>query len=187
MDKAEARWLQGARRFDEGALSSIYEAYSDELYRYAFRLLGSANAAEDLVAETFCRFLCALHAGGGPRSHLRAYLYRVAHNAAIDQHRRRGSEEMVGDVDPPPEDRQRPPEVQAEAALKGARLREALWDLTEEQRQVILLKFFQGMSNSEVGRALDKPVGAVKSLQHRGLRALERILERPGEVKEAGG
>jgi RNA polymerase sigma-70 factor (ECF subfamily) len=56
------------------------------------------------------------------------------------------------------------------------RARYALLSLTPDQRQVIMLKFLEGWQNPEIARALNKPVGAVKSLQHRGLAALRRIL-----------
>ena len=67
----------------------------------------------------------------------------------------------------------------AEAAaqhIAQARAREALWKLTADQRQVILLKYFEGLSNEEVAAALDKPVGAIKSLQHRALDSMRRVL-----------
>jgi RNA polymerase sigma-70 factor (ECF subfamily) len=59
-----------------------------------------------------------------------------------------------------------------------------LWQLTPDQRLVITLKYFEGLSNEEVAAALGKPIGAVKSLQHRALEALRRILksEQIGEL-----
>jgi len=85
----EVQWLEGARRLDESALAAIYDSLSPELYAYACRLVGDTETAEDIVSETFFRFLRALGAGGGPKDHLRAYLYRIAHNLAVDHHRRR--------------------------------------------------------------------------------------------------
>ncbi len=176
MLKSDTNWLIEARRLDENALEAIYDAFSDELYRYAYRLIGDRQAAEDLVAETFYRFLRALHAGGGPREHLRAYLYRVAHNLAVDGHRR-----GHGEVLELPENNETPtsdddPSSAAEKVIQGEEARAALWRLTPEQRQVIVLKFFQGLSNKEISVAIEKPVGAVKALQHRGLNALRRVL-----------
>jgi RNA polymerase sigma-70 factor (ECF subfamily) len=68
------------------------------------------------------------------------------------------------------------PTREAESALAQAEARRALWLLTTEQQQVILLKYFEGWTNEEVAAALDKPVGAVKSLQHRALDSLRRTL-----------
>jgi RNA polymerase sigma-70 factor, ECF subfamily len=58
-----------------------------------------------------------------------------------------------------------------------ARARAALWQLTPDQRLVVTLKYFEGFDNEEIAVALGKPIGAVKSLQHRALAALRRILQ----------
>jgi RNA polymerase sigma-70 factor (ECF subfamily) len=57
-----------------------------------------------------------------------------------------------------------------------ARARSALWRLTPDQRQVILLKYFEGLSHEEVAAALGKPIGAIKALQHRALDSMRRVL-----------
>lgn len=165
--------LERARQFDRQALAEIYDLYSPGLYRYAMRLLGDAQLAEECVAETFSRFLHALQAHKGPRDFLQAYLYRVAHNWITDLYRR----------DPPPEplEENHPafspdPETVTEHNLRNDRLREAVLRLTREQQQVILLKFVEEWENEAIARALNKPVGAVKSLQHRALASLQRML-----------
>lgn len=173
MDSSEAALIRAARRLDRKALGQIYDLYSLEIFRYAMRLLGDPMRAEDLVAETFARFLRAVHSGGGPRRHLRAYLYRVAHNAAVDIYRKGepvdlSEQEVAADLGDP--------EQAAQTVLQGIRVRQALWELTSDQRQVIVLKFFQGLSNRQVAHILGKPEGAVKSLQHRALGALKRVL-----------
>ena len=166
--------LQGARRFDQGTLGEIYDLYSDRLYAYAMRLLGSQDMAEECVSETFSRFLLALKNGGGPREHLQAYLYRVAHNWITDTYRRQPppslelKEELAsGDT---------AVYVHTEEKFQQERLRIALRLLTEDQRQVIVLRFLEDMENEEVAAALQKEVGAVKALQHRAVASLRRIL-----------
>ena len=76
----EQELLQLATRLDIKALARIYDTYSPGIYRYAMRLLGEMTVAEDCVAETFARFLKAMQERRGPRDHLQAYLYRIAHN-----------------------------------------------------------------------------------------------------------
>jgi len=71
-------------------------------------------------------------------------------------------------------------EQAAERGLVQRRLAAALTHLTEDQRQVVILKFIEGLDNTEVARMLGKSVGAVKSLQHRALAALRRALEGNG-------
>jgi len=184
MVKDEQALITGARQFDLKALEIIYDEFNDPLFRYAYRLLGNRDVAEECVAETFSRFLQTLKKGHGPKEHLRAYLYRMAHNWISNYYKRQ----------PPPaislEDRAdleipggHDTVEQVEHNQQRAWVRAALAHLTEEQRQVIVLKYLEGWSNQEVADSLGKPVGAIKSLQHRALAAFERMLE--SEVSEA--
>ena len=168
-------WLSKASQFDERALTEIYQVLSPRLYRYAYRLLGNAGDAEDVVAESFHRLLLALKNGDGPRQYLSAYLYRIVHNLITDRYRRKPQLDMP--LDEMLEACQESDPLHS-AALNMAqeRARAALRLLTADQRLVITLKYFEGLSNEEVAAALDKPIGAVKSLQHRGLAALRRML-----------
>jgi len=166
------RWLAGLRRQDLEVLGAVYDALSPALFRYACRLLGDSQEAEDVVSETFARLLKAIRNGGGPQSCLQGYLYRVAHNLAMDHHRAHPINSLDDlDQSPAVED----PDQIDEARHRQA-AREALWRLTPEQRQVIILKFYQGLSNEVIAAALDKSVGTVKSLQHRALGSLHRML-----------
>jgi RNA polymerase sigma-70 factor (ECF subfamily) len=171
----ERVWLQGARAFDRQSLAEIYDQFSPAIYRYAYRLLGSADLAEECVAETFSRFLHTLKRGMGPETHLKAYLYRVAHNWVTDSFRRQPLPELPLDpelhLNPEAE-----PSHAVVVSMERERVRSALKLLTPDQRQVIALKFLEEMSNEEVAKVVEKPVGAVKALQHRGIQALRRML-----------
>lgn len=171
----EDQLIARAKDLDEQALAEIYDTYSTQIFRYAVRLLGNRDLAEECVAETFSRLLQAFYKGGGPQRYLRAYIYRVAHNWVTDQFRQREHQqlELIGEPAP---DLENEPQQVADREVERQELRAALHELTPDQRQVIMLKFFEGCSNDDVARALDKPVGAVKSLQHRGLNALRRSL-----------
>lgn len=171
----EQALLAGARRYDEDVLGEIYSRYSPELFRYAIRLLGDPELAEDCVADTFSRFLQALQRDHGPRQQLRPYLYRVAHNWVVDHYRR-------PTPDPAPLDPELPgpssgePSAIVKARTDREQLRIAIMRLTPDQRQVLVLRFLQELSNEEVAAALQKSVGAVKALQHRALATLKRLM-----------
>ncbi|MDD2923081.1 MAG: sigma-70 family RNA polymerase sigma factor [Anaerolineales bacterium] len=171
---SEVELIDLAHRLDSRVLAQIYDQYNNDLYRYAMRILGNPSMAEDCVAETFHRFLQALAAGRGPREHIRAYLYRIAHNWITDQFRREAPEDELPDQ---LAESALCPEEHAERSFQCASLRYALRQLTPEQRQVITLKFWEGWENEEIARALGKPVGAIKSLQHRAIAALQRQME----------
>ena len=172
---AESELLQAALRFEQKALAQIYDLYSPELYRYAARFLGDPSVAEDCVADTFSRFLKAIYARRGPKDYLRAYLYRIAHNWVADYYRRAPNVVELKDTQP---DNDNSPEEEVSLRIRRAQTRKAILQLTFNQQQVIALKYLQGMSNEEVAKTLHKPVGAVKSLQHRALARLEKILSK---------
>jgi RNA polymerase sigma-70 factor (ECF subfamily) len=167
--------LEKAQGFDQDALAAIYDRFSPGIYRYAMRLTGDDCLSEDLVSETFSRFLKVLKAGLGPRDHLQAYLYRIMHNLITDSYRRQVPPPLELDESLPDGDHQHP-ELQVERRMKENRVRLALRSLTPDQRQVITLRFIEGWENEEVAAALQKPVGAIKALQHRAVNALRRWL-----------
>ena len=167
--------LNRARAFDEQALGQIHDAYFERLYRYAYHLVGDADSAQDIASEALRRLLEALQQGRAP-NHLGPWLYRVAHNLAIDQHRQRPAEGIVSlesDLDQADE-----ADTEADSELRTAQeqVRAALVELTPEQQNVIVLKFMEGYSNAEIGALMNKPEGAIKSLQHRALVALKQAL-----------
>lgn len=171
----ESDLLHRARQYDEQALTEIYDRFSPALYRYAVRLLGDPDQAEDCVAETFARFLSALQADHGPKEHLQAYLYRVAHNWITDTYRRQPPPALPLNVDIIGDPGENPAQQVAEN-LEREQVLDALKLLTPDQRQVILLRFLEDQSIEQVAAALDRPPGAVKALQHRAVAALRRML-----------
>lgn len=172
--------LARAKGFEKEALSEIFDRFSPAIYRYAARLLGDSDLARECMAETFSRFLNALRRGVGPDDYLKAYLFRIAQNWVNDYYRRR----------PPPQvplgpellsDPAEEPHRVIDGEMEAERVRAALACLTPEQRQVIVLKYLEDWQNEDIARTLQKPVGAIKSLQHRAIEALRRMLLRQEE------
>ena len=173
--KKDTKLLQLARQYDQQALVEIYDLYSPALYRYAVRQLSNPDLAEECVAETFSRFLSALRNNGGPKTNLRAYLYRVAHNWITDQYRRQIPQQAVDEIDQQADPGSTTSKI-VDEQLEKEKVRRAIHRLTPDQRQVVTLKFLEGWSNAEIAKSINKPVGAVKSLQHRALQALRQRL-----------
>lgn len=168
----EQELLKLASHLQTAALAEIYDNYSPGLFRYAVRLLDDTDLAEDCVAETFARFLKSLQNGRGPRDHLQAYLYRIAHNWIVDLYR---DHEQTCALSEALECK----EVTEEAAAKQIRqklVRKAIRHLTPDQQKVIALKYLEDWNNQEIARMLQKPIGAIKSIQHRALVSLQKLL-----------
>ncbi len=171
----EEEMLRGAQRFDLSSLGAIYDQFSPGIYRYAMRMLNDEGLAEDCVAETFSRFLKALQSGKGPKDHLQAYLYRIAHNWITDSYRRQAPREVELD-EFMKGDENALPERQTESNMAMQQIRTILRSLSPDQRQVLILRFVEGWENEEVAAALGKNVGAIKALQHRALEAVHKNL-----------
>lgn len=158
--------------FDLDAITLVYDLYCDAIYRYGYRLLGNQNQAEECVSETFSRFLNSLQKGQGPKKTIRPYLYRTAHNWITDQYRRplpyeEGLHENI-------QSNESNPEQLTIIHIENQLTRNFLKDIPANQRQALVLKYLEGLDNNEIAEALNKPVGAVKALQNRGLEALRK-------------
>jgi len=164
-----------ARQFDPATLANIYDTFSPGLYRYAMRLTGDQDLAEECVAETFSRILEAFSARKGPQDFLQAYLFRIAHNWIVDYYRKKPFEPDL--LDEKQADDRLSPEELTGFTLQNHHLRKAILTLTPDQQQVIALKYLQGLENMEIARILKKPIGAIKSLQHRALINLRKLLD----------
>jgi RNA polymerase sigma-70 factor (ECF subfamily) len=114
---------------------------------------------------------------------LKAWLYRIAHNLAINALKRNGQRELVSDAaieDQPASD---DPAALVAAQFEAAELRIAMTHLTEDQQQVVLLRFVADQSPAEVAQTLEKSETAVRQLQVRALRSLARLLKRNDEQR----
>jgi len=166
--------LQRASQLETQALAEIYDTHSQGIYRYAMRLLGDESLAEDCAADTFARFLKSLQEWRGPRDNLQAYLYRIAHNWIVDHYRKDRETVELNDAVRSEAD---VPEEEAAKRIRQKQVRKAIRQLTPDQQQVISLKYLEDWSNEEIAGVLKKPIGAVKSIQHRALKSLYKLLE----------
>lgn len=180
MSDQEARLTERAKRGDPSAFAEIYDRHYSAIYRYIFFRVGREATAEDLTSDVFVRMVEKIDQFTYRGRPLLAWLYTIARNLVADHHRHFGRYEMLP-LDEGLKADTTNPEDAANLVLNQRRLAAALEQLTEWQQRVIILKFFEGMDNQAVAETMDKSVGAVKSLQHRGLAALRRIFDRQNE------
>jgi len=177
-DPDEQGLLERASRADPEALGALYDRYVGRIYSYIYHRVGQADLAEDLTAQVFARMLEAIREGRGWRTSFSGWLYRIAHNLVIDHYRRRGRATFVEleEAQPIVAD-EADPVRKVEARLESEHLRAALAKLTEEQAQVIALRFLDEFSIAEVAAMMDKTEGAIKALQYRAVLALRRVMQ----------
>ncbi len=171
----DAELVARLKRFDAQAVSWIVERYGTALHRYVVAIVADPHLAEDIVAETYMRMLERIGDYKVTGAPFRAWLYRIAHNLAINAVTRNRA--IPGDLTLVASEASsgNPVETFERKELYDA-LRESLTTLTDDQREVVLLRFVAGLSITEVAQQLQRSEGSVKQLQLRALRALGRLL-----------
>jgi len=157
-----------AAQLEPGAFDVLYRRYLDRVYAYAFYQLGDHHDAEDATERTFMAALAALPSFSDRGSSFRAWLFRIAHNTVANARRSRFRRR----AQPLPEGFERPAPDADPAGLvaRADELREvlgALSELPDERRQVVILRFVDGLSAAEIGLVLERSPGAVRVLLHR--------------------
>jgi len=168
-----------AAQADRSAFEVLYRRYLDRVYGYAFYQLGDHHDAEDATERIFLAALRGIGEYSDRGSTFRAWLFRIAHNTVVNVHRSR-SRHRTEPLPPEPAW----PAPDADPAGLVARADEmhsfmrAVARLPDDRRQVVLLRFVDGLSSAEIGEVLDRSPGAVRVLLHRALRDLATRLGR---------
>jgi RNA polymerase sigma-70 factor, ECF subfamily len=170
--------VERAQRGDRSALEELYLLHFDRIYSYLHLSVGSRHDAEDLTTQTFVKMLEAIGRFKWRSVPFSAWLFRIAHNLAMDHFRAnrrwQPDEEILESV----QGEETSAEDQALVSLGQSSMLELIERLSPEQRQVLTLKFVFRFSNAEAASILGKSEGAVKSLQHRALASLQKHVTR---------
>jgi RNA polymerase sigma-70 factor (ECF subfamily) len=180
---SEEALVHAARCLNEDAWAEVYRRHSQQVYAYIYYRLGDQYTAEDLTADVVVKALAGIKGYSWRGTPLLAWLYRIAHNVTAD-HRKATARRMKVQAAGEPELIEDAQDHLRELDERTDMMR-AIRALTEEQQQVVILRFYQGLSNAEVARIMGKPEGAVKALQSRGLRSLRRIITGAEERQSA--
>jgi RNA polymerase sigma-70 factor (ECF subfamily) len=168
------RLVDFAQRGDREALEALYLLHFDRIYSYLHLSVGNRHDAEDLTTQTFLKMLEAIGRFRWQSAPFSAWLFRIAHNLAMDHFRATRRWHPEEDV-PEPEDATESSAEEAAFESIGRRsMLELIENLSHEQKQVLTLKFVFNFSNGEAAKILGKTEGAVKSLQHRALVSLQK-------------
>jgi RNA polymerase sigma-70 factor (ECF subfamily) len=179
LGQTDAHLVKRAQQGDAAAFTAIYDQYYDPVYTYLYYRVSDTALAEDLAADVFVRLVKFIHTFTPGEKPILAWLYTISANLLTDHQRKNGryawlplDESLTAGGDDLSGLTQQ--KWQTDCLLA------AINQLTEEQRQVVVLKFVEKWSNEAIAQHLSKSEGAVKSLQHRALDTLRRLLVKEG-------
>lgn len=178
----------GGDKGGQGAFARVVAEYESRLLRYVARLTGNASSAEDIVQETLVRLARSWHGDLEPSPQLQGWLYRVAHNEAIDHVRResrlrllhRRHAEEQGELF----DRDHAREDVDPAAGRAAAAEKALRSLSDRERELVALKVYERKSYKEISAITGLTVGNVGYILHNAMKKLaDKLARGEGESK----
>jgi RNA polymerase sigma-70 factor, ECF subfamily len=167
-----------AQKGDRQALEELYLIHFDRIYSYLHVSVGNRHDAEDLTTQTFLKMLESIGRFRWQSAPFSAWLFRIAHNLAMDHFRATKRTQPEEEVPEPPGSEELSAEDEAMHSIGRQSMLELIEKLSPEQQQVLTLKFVFNFPNAEVATILGKTEGAIKSLQHRALVSLQKQLTR---------
>lgn len=159
----------------EEDLAYFFEEYYDKIAHYIFVKLGNREQAEDLSSEVFLKALKSLDSYKERGIAMKAWLFRIAHNLVVD-HFRKAAKYKTVPMDMVQLATEEDPLTMAEKNIEFEKVTRAMKQLTQEQREVLELRFFGGLTSKETGLILKKSDGAVREMQHAAIEKLRKLL-----------
>src|SRR4051812_47242456 len=166
--------VERGQQGDREALEELYLLHFDRIYSYLHMSVGNRHDAEDLTTQTFLKMLESIKRFRWQSAPFSAWLFRIAHNLAMDHFRASRRWQPEEDVPEPVGETEPSAEAVAFQSIGRQSMLELIEGLSLEQQQVLTLKFVFNLPNAEVATILGKTEGAVKSLQHRALVSLQK-------------
>lgn len=185
MNEAAREDLELHRRLlsgDRGSFDALYRRYSGTAYGLALRLTGQRMLAQDVVHDAFMAIWRAPEAFDPARGAFRTFFLSLVHHRAVDvvrkEQRMRARGERAANLEPSAvED---PAEGVADRdylRVRGEEVREALGSLSDDQRRVLEMAYFDGMTQAEIAQRLEIPLGTVKTRTLAAMRKLRGVME----------
>ena len=173
----DGRLLDRAGGGDQSAFLELYERHRLPIFRFAYRLLGSIELAEDVTHDCFLGLIRKPENFNPSRGSLRTYLYAAARNLAMKHFRNVNREAALDDLseDPVSPVREEPLRQLLDQEL-SAMVREAVQNLSPLQREALILFEYEGLSLSEISTVVGSDVGVVKARLHRARERLRNVL-----------
>jgi RNA polymerase sigma-70 factor (ECF subfamily) len=172
-----AQLVEQAQEGRRDALEELYLLHFERIYSYLHMSVGNRHDAEDLTTQVFVKMLESIGKFRWRSAPFSAWLFRIAHNLAMDHFRANKRWQPEEEVPEPDPGEGSAAEEEAFESIGRKNMLQLIQRLSHEQQQVLTLKFVFNFSNAEAATILGKTEGAIKSLQHRALASLQRQLQ----------
>ena len=156
-------------------LAGLYGEYYDKIARYASIHIGNRTDAEDIAGEVFLKAIESLGSYEKRGIPMQAWLFKIAHNLVVDYLRRMSKRKTI-DIDSVTVRSNESPEAIAEINIEVERVKKAMEQLTQEQREVLSLRFFGELTSKETAAIMGKSDGAVREMQRAATSKLRTLL-----------
>lgn len=163
------------RRLKEELLARLYDEYYDKIARYISIRIGNQAEAEDIAGEVFLKALESLDSYQERGAPMQAWLFKIAHNLLVDYVRKVSKQKTIPIDTLEISDGVNMEEI-VERQLQSEKLSQVMKQLTPAQREVIGLRFFAGLTSTEVGEILGKSSGAVREMQSAAVKSLRKLM-----------
>ena len=186
-EQSDAELLDLIAEQRRDALAELYRRYSTAAYSFALKILREPGAAEEVTQDAFFNVWRKAGSYKKGRGKVTAWLFSIVHHRAIDEIRKRRREQthvQYGvDLSNKPSDGDGDPVEYARLQFEGGHLKDALGNLRPEQREVVVLAYFGGLTHSEISKRLGQPLGTVKTRMRLAIKKLKEILG-PRQIRE---
>lgn len=169
--------IKHVKNGNNGAFAEIYDKYVDQIYKYIYFKVGSREDCEDITEQVFLNAFEKINQFKFNGPPFIAWLYKIAQNLVVDHYRKKNKviEFPLEKIVLPTSSKDNPENIYwGNLTMEG--LYQALSNIRDEQREVIILRFIEGLSTAEVAEVMSKSSGAIRALQYRALKSLNKIL-----------
>lgn len=180
----EEELIYNAQNGDPEAFGALYDLHFTRIYRFILIKVGRRQDAEDLSHQVFFSAWKNIRKYSHKGFPFSSWLYKIASNAVIDFYRTSRSHLNIDDISEEKLGEEGDASLDLQTAMEMERIGEALRHLTDDEQNVIIMKFVNELSNKEIAESLEKSEGAIRVIQHRALKQLKKLLEQyPGNPR----
>ena len=175
MEVSSDIYKPGSIEYKEAKLASLYEDYYGKIANYAYSKIGDKDQAQDIAGEVFLKALRSLASYKEHGIPMQAWLFKIAHNLIVDYLRKMAKNKTIPIDNVDIADNSNPA-VEVERHLEFVRVTKAMEQLTDDQREVLKLRFLSEFTSKEVGNIMGKSDGAVREMQRAAIEKLRNLL-----------